>query len=225
VNPSEYEALTQNISNDARVLYLLGLRPTVDEKTGATDKLNYKNLLTLLNGGSQTADEKRFTLGRQINALIKELKSFNLVKLDDDKSLTKSFNGKRVVLPLFNVKQDDYPALHLTWTTMSIDWCPSDTLYNDLASLIGIIDKQYTQTELGEFIAYWLGRPEMQFSQFQWTQKFVFQIKQRRVASGVKPTQKIGNQWVSPKAAIEADDNAKQLVAKYKPKNNSTDKT
>lgn len=220
MNPSEYEALSQRISNDARVLYLLGLKPNTDEKTGVTDKLNYKNLLILLNGNHPENGEKPFSLGRQINGLIKELISFNLVKVADNVSLNKSFNGQTLLLPLCKVKQDDYPALHLQWKKMHIDWLPNDILFDDLASLIGIIDKSYTETELGEFIAYWLGRPEMQFSQFQWTQKFVFQIKQKRVASGVKPAKKVGNQWVTPKAGVEADDNAKQLVAKYKPVSN-----
>jgi DNA replication protein DnaT len=71
---------------------------------------------------------------------------------------------------------------------------------------------------LGEFVAYWMGRPQMQFSQFQWTQKFVFQLKQRRLANGISTSQKVGSQLVKPKASVEADDNAKKLVEKYRTK-------
>ncbi|MBU2876504.1 MULTISPECIES: DnaT-like ssDNA-binding domain-containing protein [Aliiglaciecola] len=213
MNSSEQAALTQELSNDARVLYLLGLRPIADEQTGLTAPLNYKQLIALLN--SKT---KEFTLGRQINGLIKELVKQQLVEIESDASLDKSFNQQRVRLPLLNIKQDDYPSLHLQWSGMTATWKPHQTAFEDLASLVGIIDKDYSQHELGEFIAYWMGRPELQFSQYQWTQKFVFQIKQRRLASGVKNVQKVGNQWVTPKAGVEADDNAKQLVAKYSKK-------
>lgn len=216
MNNTEQSALTQDISNEARVLYLLGLRPMANKQTGLTTPLNYKQLIALLNGGSQ-----QFTLGRQINGLIKELVKHQLVEVATDASLDKSFNGQQVTLPLLNIKQDDYPSLHLRWTAMHTDWSPHQTVFEDLATLVGIIDKQYSETELGEFIAYWMGRPEMQFSQFQWTQKFVFQLKQRRVASGVKPKHKVGNQWVTAKAGVEADENAKQLVAKYSNKQNS----
>ncbi|GAB2698037.1 DnaT-like ssDNA-binding domain-containing protein [Aliiglaciecola sp. 3_MG-2023] len=213
MNSSEQAALTQGLSNDARVLYMLGLRPIADEQTGLTGPLNYKQLIALLNGKS-----KEFTLGRQINGLIKELVKHQLVEIEPEASLDKSFNQQRVRLPLLNIKQDDYPSLHLQWSKMTANWKPHQAAFEDLASLIGIIDKDYSQHELGEFIAYWMGRPELQFSQYQWTQKFVFQIKQRRVASGVKNVQKVGNQWVTPKAGVEADDNAKQLVAKYSKK-------
>ncbi|MEP4890672.1 MAG: DnaT-like ssDNA-binding domain-containing protein [Aliiglaciecola sp.] len=213
MNSSEQAALTQALSNDARVLYLLGLRPIADEKTGLTAPLNYKQLIALLNGKNN-----EFTLGRQINGLIKELVKHQLVEIEPDASLDKSFNQQCIRLPLLNIKQDDYPSLHLQWSGMTANWKPHQAAFEDLASLIGIIDKDYSQHELGEFIAYWMGRPELQFSQYQWTQKFVFQIKQRRVASGVKNVQKVGNQWVTPKAGVEADDNAKQLVAKYSKK-------
>ncbi|GAB5381668.1 MAG: DnaT-like ssDNA-binding domain-containing protein [Aliiglaciecola sp.] len=211
MNSSEQAALTQGISNDARVLYLLGLRPTADDHSGQTAPLNYKHLLALLNGA-----KKEFTLGRQINGLIKELVKHQLVEIEPDDSLDKSFNGRNVRLPLLNIKQDDYPALHLQWSAMTTSWTPHPPLFKDLSALIGIIDNQYTAEELGEFIAYWMGRPEMQFSLFQWTQKFVFQLKQKRTARGVKTAQKVGNQWVEPKAGIEADDNAKKLVEKYR---------
>lgn len=210
LNQLELSALNQSISNDARVLYCLGLRPNADEVKGLTQPLNYKTLLQLLNGNQHV-----YTLGRQINALIKELLGVGLVGLQNDMPLNRSFNGKLLLLPLLNSTEDDYSNLHLQWSPMSLDWQPTISLFNDLSTLVGIIDKEYSATELGEFVAYWMGRPQMQFSQFQWTQKLVFQIKQKRLASGVNVLQKVGNQLVKPKASVEIDDNAKKLVEKY----------
>jgi hypothetical protein len=98
---------------------------------------------------------------------------------------------------------------------MHVGWLPNEKLISDLAKLVGIIDYEYTTNELGDFIAYWLGRPESQFSEYQWTQKFVFNLKKIRLAHGFKNVQKVGQQKVQTKAGILADDNAKKLVAKY----------
>lgn len=213
MNPSEYDALNQAISNDARVLYVLGLRPDADSTTGVTQALNYKALLTLLNSKAE-----HYTLGRQVNGLIKELVNVGLVGLQDDMPLNRSFNGRQLVLPFLVTQQNDYAALHLEWCAMTLSWQPTLSLFDDLAKLVGIIDKEYSSHELGEFVAYWMGRPQSQFSQFQWTQKFVFQIKQRRLASGLSVKQKVGSQLVTPKAGVEADENAKKLVEKYRKK-------
>jgi DNA replication protein DnaT len=78
----------------------------------------------------------------------------------------------------------------------------------------------YSEQELGEFISYWLSRPESHFSQFQWTQKFVFNLKHKRLAHGVKKVHKVGQQLVQVKAGIVADENAKKLVEKYSKNNN-----
>ena len=72
------------------------------------------------------------------------------------------------------------------------------------------------------FVAYWLGRPQTQFTQFQWTQKFVFNVKQKRLAKNIKAIHKVGNQIVTAKAGVVADENAKNLVAKYSSKAKTT---
>ena len=94
MNPNELATLKLELSNDARALYCLGLRPHADTTTGDSSPLNYKQLLELLN-----AKEQKFTLGRQINGLIKELVKVGLVELSDDTSIDRSFNGKRIKLP------------------------------------------------------------------------------------------------------------------------------
>ncbi|WP_339724089.1 DnaT-like ssDNA-binding domain-containing protein [uncultured Paraglaciecola sp.] len=209
-NQAEQTALLQALSNDARTLYILGIKPTVNESTGTTTPLNYKSLLSLLN-----AKEEKFTLGRQVNSLIKELLSVGLVNFQSEVELNHSFNGKTLALPLTTMKVDEYSKLHLNWHKMHLDWLPNQKLLGDLAKLLGIIDYDYNSSELGDFIAYWLGRPESQFSEYQWTQKFVFNLKKIRLAHGFKNVQKVGQQVVQTKAGILADDNAKNLVAKY----------
>jgi hypothetical protein len=210
LNKAEQAALLQSLSNDARILYVLGMKPTADQSSGVTSPLNYKSLLAILN-----AKEETFTLGRQVNSLIKELLGVGLVCFRDKVELNHSFNGKVLILSLTTMKVDEYSKLHLNWHTMRFDWSPNQKLISDLAKLVGIIDYDYTTNELGDFIAYWLGRPESQFSEYQWTQKFVFNLKKMRLAHGFKNVQKVGQQIVHTKAGILADDNAKKLVAKY----------
>jgi DNA replication protein DnaT len=210
LNKAEQTALLQPLSNDARILYILGIKFTAEQSSGATATLNYKSLLSILN-----AKEEKYTLGRQVNSLIKELLSVGLVNFQDEIELNHSFNGKTLILPLITMKADEYSKLHLNWHTMSIDWLPNKKLITDLAKLLGIIDYDYTTSELGDFIAYWLGRPESQFSEYQWTQKFVFNLKKMRLAHGFKNVEKVGQQIVQTKAGIHADENAKNLVAKY----------
>jgi hypothetical protein len=210
LNTAEQTALIQPLSNDARILYILGIKTIANDTSGLTSPLNYKLLLSILN-----AKEEKFTLGRQLNSLIKELLSIGLVSFQSDVELNHSFNGKTLILPLITMKVDEYSKLHLNWHKMHLDWHPNQKLISDLAKLVGIIDYDYTTNELGDFIAYWLGRPESQFSEYQWTQKFVFNLKKIRLAHGFKNVQKVGQQLVQTKAGIHADENAKNLVAKY----------
>jgi hypothetical protein len=210
LNKAEQSALIQPLSNDARVLYILGIKPTADQSTGTTSPLNYKTLLSILNNR-----EEKFTLGRQVNSLIKELISVGLVNFQNEIELSHSFNGKTLILPLTTMKIDEYSKLHLNWHAMHLEWQPNQKLISDLAKLVGIIDYANTTNELGDFIAYWLGRPESQFSEYQWTQKFVFNLKKLRLAHGFKNVQKVGQQIVKTKPSILADENAKNLVAKY----------
>lgn len=216
INQAEQTALLQPISNDARTLYLLALKQIVDENSGVTTPLNYKSLLTLLN-----AKDEKYTLGRQVNSLLKELLNVGLISFRDKVELNHSFNGKVLLLPLTTMKADEYSKLHLNWHKMTLDWVPNEKLASDLSKLVGIIEYEYTSTELGDFIAYWLGRPESQFTEYQWTQKFVFNLKKIRLAHGFKPVQKVGQQLVKARAGIEADENAKNLVAKYGKSNNT----
>ena len=209
---AEHSALQSPLSNECRVLYLLGLRPTANSSTTATAPIDYKPLLELLNGDNK---DMPFQRGRQINSLLKQLEQMGLIALPDTLDLEHSVNGKHLLLPLIAEAASEFDQLHQKHLSMSTSWTPNKGLFNEMASLLGIIDKTYDENDIGEFVAYWLGRPSSVFSEFQWTQKFANNIKRKRLASGYAPTQKVGTQQVKVAAGIEADDNARKLVEKY----------
>lgn len=210
MNESELEALSTNLSNDARVLYCLGLRPTSNASTGLSKPLDYKALLTLLNGKDST-----FTRGRQINSLLKELVAAQLVHLHEDDDIQLSLNGKSVLLN----KRVDIDKLTTSDEKHGLykNWSPHQDTLNDIFALIGVIDKHYAQHELGDFVSYWLGRREAKHTEYQWTQKFAQHIKRQRLVSEPDSVTVIGTQaQTKAVSSIEVDDNAKRLVAKYK---------
>ncbi|WP_100644143.1 DnaT-like ssDNA-binding domain-containing protein [Alteromonas facilis] len=210
MNNAELNALTQAISNHARVLYMLGLRIDVNPHTGATQPLSYKSLMELLN-----ASEQMFSRGRQINTLIKELIKNGLVNVAPDVDLEKSLNNQRLVLPLVPMNESDINQLHNKRTAITADWSPNKDIFEQLSHLVGLIDKECTDDEIGDFVAYWLGRPEIELSEFQWNQKFVSNLKQKRLARQSPTQKKVGSQTVTSKSALEVDDNARKLVEKY----------
>lgn len=209
---AELTILQSPLSNDCRVLYLLGLRPTANFATTSTSPIDYKHLLSLLNGEGK---EHTFQRGRQINSLLKQLEQCGLVMFPEGMDLEHSINGKTILLPLLIEPQSNFDALHKTHYPISASWQPNKALFEELAQLLGIIDIEYDENDIGEFIAYWLGRPATILSEFQWTQKFAHNIKHKRISSGYAPVRKIGNQNVKVAAGIEADDNARKLVEKY----------
>ncbi|MFS1702314.1 DnaT-like ssDNA-binding domain-containing protein [Alteromonas sp. AMM-1] len=214
---AEINALTSPLSNDARVLYCLGLRPSVNTHTLVCAPLQYKSLLSLVNGNAESGP---YTRGRDINQLIEQLLHAGLVTLPESVSLESSLNGERILLPLVQ-EHPEYAALHQHRQAMHPNWQPHVTVFNELAGLIGLIDTHFEQEDTGEFVAYWLGRPETVLSTYQWTQKFVHALKTRRTAKGYQAVKKVGNQIVKVEAGIEADDNARKLVAKYANKSNN----
>lgn len=213
---AELAALQSPLSNDCRVLYLLGLRESANSVTTSTAPIDYKQLLNLLNGDNKEAPYQR---GRQINSLIKQLEQVGLVSLPVDLDIEHTINGKSLLLPLIIEPKSDFEQLHQRHCSMHALWTPNKSLFEEMASLLGIIDKTYEDNDVGEFVAYWLGRPSSVFSEFQWTQKFANNIKRKRLASGYgsasTPTKIVGTQQVKVAAGIEADDNARKLVEKY----------
>lgn len=212
MNSLEIDALQLPMSNDARALYTVYLAPKAASSSGQL-QLSYKDIIQFLNSKDEV-----LTLGRQVNSILKELDSVGLIKLNDDQSYKRSLNKQLITLPL-SISQEISGIStdkHQSFVKMSVSWRPDADLFEQICQLVGLIDKGYSADELGEYIAYWLGYPEKQFTDYQWTQKFVLNIKQRRQRQPVNKEQtKIGHQWITPQAGLEIDDNVKQLVEKY----------
>jgi hypothetical protein len=111
---------------------------------------------------------------------------------------------------------------------MHLQWRPDEEL-PALARLCGVLDASYHEEELGEFIAYWLGRPEVFDSQHQWMLKFIRTLKTRRYVRR-QPMVEQGYQQVTPapseagpsKRAQQMIEEAKRLAqmpAKQEPDN------
>ena len=213
----ELDALQLAISNNARVLYSIYLRPKASNHEPSVE-LNYPEIMRLLN-----AKQDEIQLGRHINSLLKELFNVGLITLNESQDLKLSLNRQTVFLALMkpvginNITPSS--ANKHEYLSMHIDWRPDDAVFDQLCQLIGLIDKGYSTEELGEFIAYWIGYPERRFSEYQWTQKFALNIKLRRQRFPISKQQtKVGHQWVPLSADIEIDDNVRQLVEKYSEK-------
>jgi hypothetical protein len=212
MNSLELDALQLSMSNHARALYSVYLISKSNAIKGNVT-ISYKDIMHFLNG-----KEEVVTLGRQVNSLFKELDNVGLISINHDQSYKRSLNKQVIHLPLsisrdlFDISTDK----HQNFVKMNVSWRPDADLFEQLCQLVGVIDKGYSADELGEYIAYWLGYPEKQFTDYQWTQKFVLNIKQRRQRLPVNKEQtKVGHQWITPQAGIEIDDNVKQLVEKY----------
>ncbi|MDT0594837.1 DnaT-like ssDNA-binding domain-containing protein [Glaciecola petra] len=216
MNEFELEALKSPLSNVSRVLYCVYLRPQISEgKQQAT--INNKRILDLINSKKTV-----ISLGRQISSLLKELKGVGLIKLEDNTDFSKSLHNKKVILPLTELPLSlEDPSMHNQYKSMKLDWRPIDKVFDDLCSLVGLIEKTFSAEELGEFIAYWLGRVDTQCTEYQWTQKLVIHLKQRRQRFPLSEQRAqhktaAGHQYVEPSAGIVFDDNVKLLIEQYK---------
>jgi hypothetical protein len=212
VNELEIETLQTPLSNLARVLYCLYLRPKMSSSTNKVI-INNKAILSLINNKKTV-----ITKGRQISALFDELHRSGLIETDDNTDFSKSLHNRGVILPLTALPQSlEDPQFHSQHKSMKLDWRPVLGIFEDLCQLVGLIEKIYSADELGEFIAYWLGRIDTQCTEYQWTQKLVIHLKQRRQRLPLSEQKtKSGHQYVTPSAGIIFDDNVKKLVNQYK---------
>lgn len=202
----ELDALQENLSNEARVLYLLYL---CREFSPTSQKVTIKNqrISALLNGANNAV----ITRGRQITALLIELHAVGLIASEEPIDRNKTMNNQCVSLPLKKVthSSDYFP--------IKIDWRPAKNDIEQLSALVGLIDATYTDEELGEFIAYWITRDEIQMTSFQWTQKLVTFLKKRRLRTPKHhEDSKQGHQYATPTVSVHTDDKVKRFVEKYK---------
>lgn len=212
MNEFEIETLRTPLSNLARVLYCLYLRPQLKANSQKVTISN-KAILSLINNKKAV-----ITMGRQISALLKELYDVGLIEIQADADFSKSLHNQTITLPLTALPQSlENPLFHSQYTSMRLDWRPIQSIFEDLCQLVGLIEKTYSADELGEFIAYWLGRIDTQCTEYQWTQKLVIHLKQRRQRLPLaEQKSKAGHQYVTPSAGIVFDDNVKKLINQYK---------
>ena len=206
--PAELELLQKNISNNARVLYTLVIRPYTHQSTGISTPLNFKQIKEVLNAGGGN-----IALGREINELVLELISVGLLSPTNDIDGNESLNGVQfTLLKMLNVERSDIHRLH---SKMTIDWQPNDKFFHEIAQLVCLLQKDFSNEELGEFVAYWMGKPEQQFSTWQWTQKFILHLRKIRQIKGYTPTTIVGYQQIEAQPEVVIDENTQKLIDKY----------
>jgi DNA replication protein DnaT len=105
-----------------------------------------------------------------------------------------------------------------SYAAMNFEWQPDADSFLQLAQIIGLIDKTINEADVGEFVAYWCGRPETMKTPYQWHLAFTQNMKRKRTAYGTsRKVEMVGSQLVPKVAKIEIDDNARQLQQKYGP--------
>ncbi len=206
----ELLALQTQISNSARVLYCLGLRPYVNVLSARSQPLNYKSLLSLLNEGEATSNH--YTRGRQINELLRELETVGLISLPNNLDFKQSLNHQTILLPLCHTEQSKFDHLHTERQPMLFGWQPNKALFTELATLMGLKKREYDTQDVGEFVAYWLGRPTATHTRYQWTQKFTQMMKRKYPPV---PTTTHIQHPSSEIASVAVDANTRKLVERY----------
>ncbi len=197
MTPAEYSQLSlPTLSHPARSLYYLHLRRQADPQGYVL--INYPVL------GRSLAVEDPHCIGgfsyqvtaNQLTSLLRELIDVGLLR-DNNSAQPANYHGCRLCLPLVPQTGTMLP-LAATSYPMQTDWRPSEN-FADLAKLCGLADSHFAEEELGEFIAYWLGRPEVYATQHQWMLKFIKKLKARRYVRQTPNTSvPIGFQQVPP---------------------------
>ncbi|MDM5065414.1 DnaT-like ssDNA-binding domain-containing protein [Aeromonas salmonicida] len=216
MTPAEYSALAHpRLSHPARSLYTLQLRRLVLENQLA--RLNYPELGRSLAVVDPT-DPSGFCFqvnARQLTELFDELMEAGLLQVEAQAD-SEHYHQCPFQLPLLTQKvRSPLPERPFQ---MHLQWRPDEEL-PALARLCGVIDASYNEEDLGEFIAYWLGRPEVFDSQHQWMLKFIRALKTRRYVRR-QPMEAKGYQQVTSatvytgpsKRALEMMEEVKRLT-------------
>ena len=204
----ELNLLSQPLSNEARILYLLVLRPAAHQITGISAAVNFKQIKTLLNQGGANIN-----LGREINELLLELIETGLVERLPGQDTDKSLNGRQFRLPALQPMKNT-EQLH-TKFALTTDWTPLPATFENIAQLTGLLQKEFSTEELGDFVVYWMGRPDQYFSDWQWTQKFIQHLRKNRQIKGYNPTSVVGYQQTTTESEVVIDENTRKLIDKY----------
>ena len=198
MSPQEFLLLNQpRLSHPARTLYCLHLRRLATQQQPVL--INYPEL------GRALAVEDPLVIGgfsyqvtaRQLTQLFDELMEAGLIQLPAIAASSEHYHQQYVTLPLL---ASQAAPLAQPAFAMHTEWQP-DHQFVGICQLCGLIDPHYDEEERGEFIAYWLGRPERFATQHQWMMKFVKMLKSRRYQR--KQTDTVGYQQTTVAATAQ----------------------
>ncbi|WP_375055339.1 DnaT-like ssDNA-binding domain-containing protein [Zobellella sp. DQSA1] len=207
MTPAEYQALTSpRLSHPARSLYQFYLRHSA--RGDHTQALDYPSLGKAL--AVQGEGEFRYRVTPvELTALVDELLEAGLLS-PQAKPNPQHYHGAVFLLPLKRLQ--GLAPLPSRQFAMHPEWRPDDQ-FDGLARLCGLLDSHFDDTELGEFIAYWLGRPEVFENQHQWMLKFVRKLKnQRSVRRVPAPQDSNGYQQIPAKVDSGPSKRAREMM-------------
>ncbi|MFD1009049.1 DnaT-like ssDNA-binding domain-containing protein [Oceanisphaera ostreae] len=208
MTPAEYQALTSpKLSHPARSLYQLYLQHQA--RGDQTQALDYPVLGKALAVQGDGGYRYRVTPAT-LTELIDELLAVGLLSLLENPH-PQHYHGAVFSLPLKRLQ--GLVALPSRQFAMHPQWRP-DEQFDGLARLCGLLDSHIDETELGEFIAYWLGRPEVFENQHQWMLKLVRKLKNQRSIKRVSaPQPDAGYQQLPVKTDSGPSKRAQQMMA------------
>lgn len=193
MSPQEFLLLNQpRLSHPARTLYYLHLRRQATQQQPVL--INYPELGRALavEDPSVPGGFSYQVTARQLTQLFDELIQVGLILLPGSPSVSvEHYHQQYVTLPL--IAQTTAPLAQSAFA-MHTEWQP-DSQFTGLCQLCGLIDAHYDEEDRGEFIAYWLGRPERFATQHQWMLKFAKMLKSRRYQR--RQTENVGYQQTS----------------------------
>ncbi|MGL5947782.1 MAG: DnaT-like ssDNA-binding domain-containing protein [Aeromonas sp.] len=220
MTPAEYHALgVPYLSHPARTLYCLQLRRLWQEQQPLC--LDYPALGRALAVSDRQQGGFSFQVNaRQLTALLQELIAAELVVVTAAEAPSEHYHGCSFQLPLIE-RQARAPLPERPFA-MHLHWRP-DAQLPALAKLCGVLEARFSEEDLGEFIAYWLGRPEVFESQHQWQLRFIRALKGRRYVKKA-PTAVVGFQHVAAAPSPTGpSDRARQMIAEAKKHTHKSD--
>ncbi len=191
MTPSEYQILLNGqISHAARSLYTLHLLRMAAKHHPV--RVSYADCLPGLSTPGDICDSSRLTI------LFQELIAIGLVQCLH-KQTQAHYHDTLIKLPhsqFMATKQTPSSGQFLAQVPMCAHWRP-DEQFARLSRFCGLACADFSEPELGEFIAYWLGRPEVLCNQHHWMMKFIKFLKNKRVAKPMTTFSNVGYQPMS----------------------------
>ncbi|WP_108652921.1 DnaT-like ssDNA-binding domain-containing protein [Dongshaea marina] len=213
MTPAEYQALDDpTLPHAARTLYCMQLRRHADG-SGRVGPILYPEIGKALAVREKNSQEFSFQINAsQLTELFEQLMSSGLLILAGE-SPVEHYHGASFELPL--LRQSPQSPVPQQQFAIHLEWRP-DSGFATLAKLCGLSDPNFAEEELGEFIAFWLGRPDVFKNQHQWMIQFIRSLKNNRYVRRSPTAPQPGYQKsLKPSPPKPAKDNtrAKEMIA------------